>query len=102
MVGRTLQTSKCCVQEEDELSEPCGSELGDMMTPPQPAPRSPPAQEASEAEMSFRDLVDESDEEEQAGRGGGKSLGQGQVLVDPEDLQVSAPHTLFALLSDPD
>lgn len=72
-----------------------------MMTPPQPAPRSPPAQEASEAEMSFRDLVDESDEEEQAGRGGGKSLGQGQVLVDPEDLQVSTPHALFALLSGP-
>ncbi|KAL0029317.1 hypothetical protein WJX79_010004 [Trebouxia sp. C0005] len=74
-------------QEEDELSEPCGSEMGDMMTPPQPAPRSPPAQEASEAEMSFRDLVDDSDEEEREGRGTGKSAMHGQVLVDPEDLQ---------------
>ncbi len=75
-----------CTQEEEELSEPCGSEMGDMMTPPQPAPRSPPAQEGSEAEMSFRDLVDDSDEEEREGRG--KSAMQGQVLVDPEDLQV--------------
>jgi len=77
-----------CTQEEEELSEPCGSEMGDMMTPPQPAPRSPPAQEGSEAEMSFRDLVDDSDEEEREGRGMGKSAMHGQVLVDPEDLQV--------------
>ncbi|DBB01157.1 TPA: hypothetical protein ACH3X1_001046 [Trebouxia sp. C0004] len=74
-------------QEEEELSEPCGSEVGDMMTPPQPAPRSPPAQEGSEAEMSFRDLVDDSDEEEHEGKGRGKSAMHGQVLVDPEDLQ---------------
>ncbi len=77
-----------CIQEEEELSEPCGSEMGDMMTPPQPAPRSPPAQEGSEAEMSFRDLVDDSDEEDREGRGMGKSAMHGQVLVDPEDLQV--------------
>jgi len=77
-----------CIQEEEELSEPCNSEMGDMMTPPQPAPRSPPAQEASEAEMSFRDLVDDSDEEEREGRGMGKLAMHGQVLVDPEDLQV--------------
>ena len=64
------------------------------MTPPQPAPRSPAAQEASGAEMSFRDLVDDSDEEEQGGRGVEKALRHGQVLVDPEDLQVSRSHIM--------
>lgn len=83
------------MQEDDELSEPCDSAREEMMmTPPQPAPRDPPAQEASEAEMSFRDLVDDSDDEEQEGRGMEKALVHGQVLVDPEDLQVI--HTLPA------
>ena len=86
------------LQEEDELSEPCGSETGEMMTPPQPAPRDSPEQGTSDAEMSFRDLVDDSDEEDRAGHGSQreKPNAHGQVLVDPEDLQVSswAPLTL--------
>lgn len=76
------------IQGDDELSEPCGSERGDAMTPPQPAPRDTAAEDSSEAEMSFRDLVDESDEEEQEGQGMSRPLAHGQVLVDPEDLQV--------------
>ena len=78
------------MQGDDELSEQCGSETGEMMTPPQPAPRDSPNQSTSDAEMSFRDLVDDSDEEDRAGRGSQKEKpnANGQVLVDPEDLQV--------------
>ena len=80
------------LQEDDELSEPCGSDTGKMMTPPQPAPRDSPEQGTSDAEMSFRDLVDDSDEEDRAGHGSQreKPNANGQVLVDPEDLQVSS------------
>lgn len=62
------------------------------MTPPQPAPRDSPHQSASDAEMSFRDLVDDSDEEDRARHGSQreKPSANGQVLVDPEDLQVSS------------
>ncbi|KAL3162467.1 hypothetical protein ABBQ32_010130 [Trebouxia sp. C0010 RCD-2024] len=76
-------------QEDEELSEPCGSEGGELMTPPQPAPRDSPGHSTSDAEMSFRDLVDESDEEDRAGHGAlrEKPNANGQVLVDPEDLQ---------------
>lgn len=78
------------LQEDEELSEPCGSEGGELMTPPQPAPRDSPGHSTSDAEMSFRDLVDESDEEDRAGHGAlrEKPNANGQVLVDPEDLQV--------------
>ena len=81
------------------LSEPCGSEGGDMMTPPQRAPMDQTDGEPSEAEMSFRDLVDDSDDEEQEGRLTVKSMGSGQVLVDPEDLQVRPlPHVCVCAL----
>ena len=82
---------KLCLQEDDEFSEPCGSETGEMMTPPQPAPKDTPNEARSETEMSFRDLVDESDEEEPSARAArqGKPGASGQILVDPEDLQVS-------------
>lgn len=78
-------------QEDDDFSEPCGSEMGEMMTPPQPAPRDGPQEGMSDTEMSFKDLVDDSDEEEQEARRPGhrKAGAGGQVLVDPEDLQVN-------------
>ena len=63
--------------------------MGEMLTPPQLAPKDHPQEGTSE--MSFRDLVDDSDEEEQEGRKPGqeKLTASGQVLVDPEDLQVT-------------
>ena len=78
------------LQGDDELSEPCTSEAGEMMTPPQPAPRDSTHQSTSDAEMSFRDLVDDSDEEDRAGDRSQREKRSinGQVLVDPEDLQV--------------
>ena len=61
------------------------------MTPPQPAPRDTPIGDTSDAEMSVRDLVDASDEggEEVHGPGQDKPAPNGQVLVDPEDLQAA-------------
>ena len=80
------------LQGDEELSEPCGSDTGEMMTPPQPAPRDSLEQSTSDAEMSFRDLVDDSDEEDRAGYRPQKEKpnATGQVLVDPEDLQVGS------------
>ena len=72
--------------------------MGEMLTPPQLAPKDNP--QGGSSEMSFRDLVDDSDEEEQEGRKPRpeKLNASGQVLVDPEDLQVVSQLPYFQKL----
>ena len=69
-----------------------GPEQGPPLTPPQPAPSDNAAKTGPEAEMSFTDLIDDSDED-QGTRSGSQSLAtvvlaEGQVVVDAEDVDV--------------
>lgn len=89
-----------CVQESEADAREgvvADANAQGMLTPPQPAPKENAAEAEPEAEMSFTDLIDDSDEEAQ-GHGTGQEahslekalVAEEQILVDPEDLEVSA------------
>ena len=86
-----------------EEAESADSKQGPPMTPPQPAPSDSAAATGPEAEMSFTDLIDDSDEE-QGARSGAHNLAtvvlaEGQVVVDAEDVDVRLLQPLYAILA---
>lgn len=90
----TQEEANTEAEREHDAADMAAPEQG-MVTPPQPAPKDSNAESGPEAEMSFTDLIDDSDEEVQGhGQSLVKALASGQVLVDPEDVEVR----LLALL----
>ena len=91
-----IHNNDCLMDQGDAESADIheGSPNQGMLTPPQPAPPASTADAGSEAEMSFRDLIDDDSDEEAKTHAEDVNnyekalLASGQVLVDPEDLQV--------------
>ena len=85
--------NRCVQEDKTDVREGVDADANaqGMLTPPQPAPKEHATEAEPEAEMSFTDLIDDSDEDAQGQEAHSleKALvAEEQILVDPEDLEV--------------